>query len=137
VDRGGPYYPATRKEAVTGPTKRSLAALVLSSLVLLGSAGVADAVTVGVRGIFNGSRYVWSPRVRTIAPGTTIRWRAVDGTHNIRSRGSNWSFFRTLPQGTARIRTFNRRGTFRYLCTIHGNVVNGVCSGMCGRIVVS
>ena len=122
---------------MTGATKRSLATLALSALVLLGSAGVADAVTVGVRGVFNGSRYVWSPNVRTIAPGSTIRWRAADGNHNIKSRGSNWSYFRTLPLGTTRTRTFYRRGTFRYFCTIHGNVANGVCSGMCGRIVVS
>jgi plastocyanin len=122
---------------VTGTTKRSLAALVLSAVVLLGSAGVADAVTVGVRGIFNGSRYVWSPKIREISPGTTLRWRAVDGNHNVKSIGANWSYFRSLSIGTTRTRTFKRRGTFRYVCTIHGNVVNGVCSGMCGRIVVS
>jgi len=63
--------------------------------------------------------------------------RAVDGGHNIKSRSANWSYLRTLPAGTTRTRTFNRRGTFRYFCTIHGNVANGVCSGMCGRIVVS
>ena len=122
---------------MTGTTKRSLAALVLSALVLLGSAGLADAATVGVRGIFNGSRYVWSPKIREVTPGTTIRWRAVDGNHNIKSIGANWSYFRTLYRGTTRTRTFSRRGTFRYVCTIHGNVTNGVCSGMCGRIVVS
>lgn len=105
--------------------------------MLLGSAGQASAATVGVRGIFNGVRYVWSPKTRTVPPGTTIRWRAVDGNHNIKSRGANWSYFRTLPLGSTRIRTFNRRGTFRYYCTIHGFVSNGVCSGMCGRIVVS
>ena len=122
---------------MTGLTKRSLAALALSTLVLLGSAGAADAVTVGVRGIFNGVRYVWSPKARTVAPGTTVRWRAVDGNHNIKSIGANWSYFRTLPIGSTRTRTFNRRGTFRYYCTIHGFVANGTCSGMCGRIVVS
>ena len=120
-----------------GSTKRSIAALALSALVLLGSAGQASAATVGVRGIFNGVRYVWSPKVRTVVPGTTIRWRAVDGNHNIKSRGANWSYFKSLPVGTTRLRTFNRRGTFRYYCTIHGFVSNGVCSGMCGRIVVS
>jgi plastocyanin len=51
--------------------------------------------------------------VREIVPGTTIRWRAVAA------------------------RTFDRRGTFRYYCTIHDTVVDGVCSGMCGRIVIS
>ena len=104
---------------------------------MLGSAGSASAVTVGVRGVFNGTRFVWSPTVRTVAPGTTIRWRAVNGNHTIKSRGTNWSYFKTLPLGSTRMRTFNRLGTFRYYCTIHGSVVNGVCKGMCGRIVVS
>ena len=66
-----------------------------------------------------------------------MRWRAVEGSHTVKSRGTNWSYFRNLPVGTSVTRTFNRRGTFRYYCTIHGSVVNGVCSGMCGRIVVS
>jgi plastocyanin len=115
----------------------SALALVIAGSTILGTAGSAGAVTVGVRGIFNGTRYVWSPMVREISPGTTIRWRAVDGSHNVKSRGSNWTFFRSVSNGTSVTRTFNRRGTFRYFCTIHGNVVNGVCSGMCGRIVVS
>jgi plastocyanin len=115
---------------------KPIAALALAAALVLGSSGSASAVTVRVRAVFNG-RYVWSPTVRTIAPGSAIRWRAVNGSHNIRSRGANWSYFRTLPAGTTRTRTFNRRGTFRYYCTIHGDVVNGVCSGMCGRIVVS
>jgi plastocyanin len=104
---------------------------------IVGTAGVADAVTVGVRGIFNGSRYVWTPRPRDAARGNTVRWRSIEGSHTVKSRGSNWSYFRNVPVGTSVARTFTRRGTFRYYCTIHGSVVNGVCSGMCGSIVVS
>ncbi|HET9672031.1 MAG TPA: hypothetical protein VFQ40_04200 [Actinomycetota bacterium] len=113
---------------------RAVAALVVSAAVLLPS-GVASADTVWVRGLFDGG-YVWKPKTRSIAVGTTVRWKAVEGNHNVRSRGSNWSFARSLPEGTSVARTFNRRGTFRYYCTIHGSVQNGVCSGMCGRIVV-
>ena len=115
----------------------ALIALVIAAATIAGTAGSAGAVTVGVRGVFNGTRFVWSPTAREIVRGTTIRWRAVDGSHNVKSRGSNWTFFRNLPAGTAVTRTFNRRGTFRYYCTTHGTVTNGVCSGMCGRIVVS
>lgn len=118
-------------------TTRPFLALLLAGVMTLGTFGSANAVTVGVRGIFNGTRFVWSPQTRSIVPGTTIQWRAVDGTHNVRSRGANWSYSRNLPNGASVARTFNRRGTFRYYCTIHGNVSNGVCSGMCGRIVVS
>ena len=121
-------------------TKRrgsGVAALALAVGLTLGTSGAADAVTVGVRGVFNGSRFVWSPKVRDITRGTSVRWRAVDGSHNVRSRGANWSYFRNLPLGTAVSRTFNNRGTFRYYCTIHGSVSNGVCTGMCGSIRVS
>jgi plastocyanin len=116
---------------------KAIAVLALATGLTFGASGAAEAVTVGVRGIFNGTRFVWSPQTRSIVPRTTIRWRAVDGNHNVKSRGSNWSYFRNLPRGTSVARTFNRRGTFRYFCTIHGNVANGVCTGMCGRIVVS
>ncbi len=122
---------------MTGRGGKRIAALALATGLILGTSGAADAATVGVRGIFNGSRFVWSPKVRDITRGTTVRWRAVDGSHNVKSRGANWSYFRNLPFGTAVSRTFNIRGTFRYYCTIHGSVSNGVCTGMCGSIRVS
>jgi plastocyanin len=122
---------------MTGVRGKRIAVLALAVGLTLGTSGAADAVTVGVRGIFNGTRFVWSPKARSIVPGTTIRWRAIDGSHNVKSRGSNWSYFRNLPSGTSVARTFNRKGTFRYYCTIHGSVSSGVCRGMCGRIVVS
>ena len=116
---------------------KAVAALALAVGLTLGTFGAAAAGTVGVRGILDGTRFVWSPKVRTITPGTIVRWRAVNGSHTVKSRGANWSYFRNVPLGASVARTFNRRGTFRYYCTIHGTVTNGVCSGMCGRIVVS
>jgi plastocyanin len=107
----------------------------ISLLLVLGPVGPAHADTARVRGIFDGS-FVWRPKTRSIVEGDTIRWKAVEGNHNVQSRGANWSFFRSLPQGTSVTRTFNQGGTFRYYCTIHGNVSGGTCSGMCGRIVV-
>jgi plastocyanin len=118
--------------------KRKVIAVIAVAVGLtLGTSGIAEAVTVGVRGVFNGTNFVWSPKVRTITRGTTVRWRAVDGNHTVKSRGANWSYVRNLPLGSSVARTFNRRGTFRYYCTLHGSLSNGVCTGMCGRIVVS
>ena len=119
------------------PGRKGIAALAVAIGLILGTSGMADAVTVGVRGVFNGTRYVWSPKVKSITRGTTVRWRAIDGGHTVKSRGANWTYFRNLPLGTSVARTFNRRGTFRYYCTIHGHIANGVCTGMCGSIVVS
>lgn len=117
--------------------RKGIVVVLVSLATLSGGTGIAEAVTVGVRGIFKGTGYVWSPRVRDVARTTTVRWRAVDGNHNVKSRGANWSYFRSIPNGTSVKRRFDRRGTFRFYCTIHGDVANGVCSGMCGSIVVS
>jgi plastocyanin len=116
---------------------RVLSVAAISLLLVLGPVGSAHADTLRVRGIFDDGSFVWRPKARSIAEGDTIRWKAVEGNHNVQSRGANWSFFRSLPEGTSVMRTFNQSGTFRYYCTIHGNVSNGNCSGMCGRIVVS
>jgi plastocyanin len=115
-------------------TRKGIATLALAVGLTLGTSGIADAVTVGVRGI---SPNVWSPKVRRIAPGAIVRWFAVNRGHNVRSRGANWSYFRRLPRGTSVARRFNRRGTFRFYCTIHGHAQAGVCHGMCGSIIVS
>jgi plastocyanin len=115
-------------------TRKGIATLALAVGLTLGTSGIADAVTVGVRGI---SPNVWSPKVRRIAPGAIVRWFAVNRGHNVRSRGANWSYFRRLPRGTSVARRFNRRGTFRFRCTIHSRLTPGVCHGMCGSIVVS
>jgi plastocyanin len=117
--------------------RNGIVVLALAAGLTLGTSSMADAVTVGVSGVFNGTRFEWSPKAWSVTRGTIVRWRSVNGSHTVKSRGANWSYFRNLPAGTSVARAFNRRGTFRYYCTIHGRVSNGVCTGMCGRIVVS
>ena len=116
---------------------RTVAVAAIAFALVLGPIGSANADIRRVRAISNGSSFVWKPKTRSILEGDTIRWKAVDGSHNIQSRGSNWSFFRSLPQGTSVTRTFKNAGTYRYYCSIHGQVSGGTCHGMCGRIVVS
>ena len=119
-------------------TRKGIATLAVAVGLALGTSGIADAVTVGVRGVAGGvTGSLWSPKVRRIAQGTVVRWFAVNTTHNVRSRGANWSYFRHLNRGTSVARRFNRRGTFRFYCNIHGHAQAGVCHGMCGSIVVS
>ena len=118
-------------------TRKGIATLALAAGLTLGTSGIADAVTVGVRGVSSGFTSVWKPKVRRIAPGTIVRWFAVNKAHNVKSRGANWNYLRRLPRGTSVARRFDRRGTFRFYCTIHGHAQAGVCHGMCGSIVVS
>jgi plastocyanin len=83
-----------------------------------------------------GSGYKWKPRITTVATGTKVTWKSVVGFHNVTSIGSNWSKSTTLSAGSTTSFTFKKAGTYRFYCTIHGDVTAGKCSGMCGKVVV-
>ena len=115
-------------------SRSSPVALALLAVVFVTAlAGSAQAVVI--RGsLADGGR--WRPARVSIDRGDRVVWRAVDGDHNVRAYRGNWSYFRDLPEGERVRKRFRSRGTFRFVCTIHGNVADGTCSGMCGRVVV-
>jgi plastocyanin len=111
---------------------RAGVALALTAMVLLTMTGIAQAVTT-----IQASGTNWSPTRVSIHVGQRVRWTAVSGNHTIKSYSANWSYLRTLDQGTSRRRTFSSTGFFKFYCTIHGSVSGGICSGMCGRVRVT
>jgi plastocyanin len=77
----------------------------------------------------------FSPKRRTVASGDRVRWVwREDNPHNVR--------FRSVPSGASKrpgsktkssgtfTRRFTRRGTYRYVCTIHED------AGMTGSVKV-
>ena len=120
---------------------RSRAALLAAALALVAAGGLAviPSTTAQATAVVRGSGTQWSPVRTNIARGGQVRWAAVSRTHQVKAFGGNWTFTSRMlaPGQTTMPRTFNTRGTFKFYCTIHGSVTNGVCHGMCGRIVVS
>lgn len=78
----------------------------------------------------------WSPTTVAISTGNTIKWKAVVGTHSVTAYGGNWRFNHDMLAGQSVHRIFRQAGTFRFRCTFHSTLTNGVCSGMCGKVVV-
>ena len=76
------------------------------------------------------------PKSLSVAKGTVVKWRAVEGFHTVTAYSRNWSKNSNLSPGNPTRFTFNRTGTFKYRCTFHSNLSSGVCSGMCGKVVV-
>jgi plastocyanin len=106
----------------------------LAAGLLLGP--VASADTFRVRATGNNR---WDPNFRHIHKGDRIKWKNParhDQVHNVKSRGNNWNKFETLSPGEATRKKFRRTGTFKYRCTLHSNVNDGQCNGMCGTIHV-
>lgn len=100
--------------------------------VCLTIVAATPAAAVTIRG--SGTR--WRPARVDIDRGDRVRWRAVSGNHTVRAYGGNWTFRERLDQGETVSRRFRQRGTYRFYCSIHGNVSGGTCSGMCGRVRV-
>jgi plastocyanin len=110
--------------------RRTAAVAVLVSAIVGATAAPAFAVTI------RGSGTRWRPASVDIDRGDRVRWRATSGTHTVRAYGGNWSFSERLREGESVSRRFRRRGSYRFFCSIHGNVAGGDCTGMCGRVRV-
>jgi plastocyanin len=109
-------------------------------IVLLATSAVAEPqssrwpvrATKTVKAIGTG----WSPTTVRISTGDGIRWRAISNSHTVTAYGGNWHFDQNLAMGAVLRHTFRRAGTFHFRCRIHSSVVNGRCSGMCGKVIV-
>jgi plastocyanin len=99
-----------------------VATIVVAAPVSSTPAGAASVKTVVLENID------FSPATVTIRRGGSVRWAWKDKevSHNVTSRGR--SRFRSSPTkltGTYTVR-FKRKGTYRYVCTIHANMVGKV-----------
>jgi plastocyanin len=115
---------------------KGLPVLLLVLAMLVAFTGIGLAVTKSVKAT---STNRWQPKHQYVQKDGKIKW--VNNTnrfHNIKSTNirKNWSYSRSLPAGSTRTRTFHKRGTYAYRCTIHSQLSNGACSGMCGFIHV-
>jgi plastocyanin len=107
---------------MTGTRLRKVVSMALVLGVLLGAlfaeAAVARAPTVAIKGN-SLSGYAFKPKKVTVSKGTTVHWNwSSDAPHNVtfRSLGKHSA---TRAKGSYRLK-FRHKGTFHYLCTVHG-----------------
>jgi plastocyanin len=117
-------------------SSRSWLVFLLACAIVVTVAAMASGAVL-VRGLrTDDGRNVWRPRKVDIAVGQTVKWKAVEGSHTVTAYGGNWSKDVTLSQGETTRKTFNNAGTYKFRCQFHSTLSNGVCSGMCGKVVV-
>jgi plastocyanin len=115
--------------------KRSLP-VVAAVVLALSSSLPAQAATV-VKAGAGTTCTSFKPAKVSIAKGTKVVWKDVCRSHTVTSYSKNWSKDTTLSSvGQTTSFRFLKKGTFKYRCRFHSSLVNGVCSGMCGKVVV-
>lgn len=79
----------------------------------------------------------WNPDFVHASWGEKVIWKnpAWQGReHTVTAYGRNWSKDVFLDPGERTSKVFRKRGTYKYRCTLHSNLSNGNCSGMCGVV---
>jgi plastocyanin len=116
--------------------RRNLLALALTAVLVGGVAAQPAGAAVGIKGVHTLSGFRWKPHAVSVAKGTKVVWRAVTGTHTVTAWKGAWRKSTTIVQGTSTSFIFRRVGVFRFRCLFHSTLANGVCRGMCGKVVV-
>ncbi len=83
-------------------------------------ASAAEDATIAIRD------FAFAPVSITVAPGTTVRWKNMDGEpHTVRSIDAS---FRSdaLDENDSFTFRFDKPGTYRYVCSIHPQMVGTI-----------
>ena len=118
----------------TGRGRRFVAAFAL--------AGALAAVPVASQGATftvkaTGDR-TWRPASMSVAKGSKVVWKnPSDSSHNVVAYKGSWNKSSSLAPGARTSFTFKKAGTYKYRCTLHSDIDDGVCEGMCGKVRVN
>jgi plastocyanin len=123
--------------------KRKILGALLAALTasLLVSAPVASAAAPAVtfKAQLTGGNFVWSPNTATITAGQVAAWNnPTTVNHTLDFYTGPWKNvpLQTLTPGKTLQAPARRAGNYSFYCTLHGSLVGGVCSGMCGKLTV-
>jgi plastocyanin len=91
--------------------------LIAAFALLLGTqAAAAEDVSILIKN-FN-----FGPMNVTVAPGTTVVWKNLDGEPHTVASADGLFRSQALDQNDSYRFTFDKAGTFRYICSIHPNM---------------
>jgi plastocyanin len=121
---------------MTSSWMRRLLAIGLMGSMLVLVPAVANAGKVKIKASCTGGCH-WAPSFKKVAKGTKIVWKNPSGVfHNVKSFKGHWLPKRNLAPGAKIHKRLWKHGVYHFRCTLHSTLINGVCSGMCGKIKV-
>ena len=117
---------------------RSARLTMVAVAILLAMAFAAQpaSAAVVIKGVHTTNGYRWKPHSVSVATGTKVVWKAVTGSHTVTAYKGKWSKSTTIAEGSRTSFVFKNIGVYKFRCTFHSTLVSGVCSGMCGKVVV-
>lgn len=116
--------------------KRRLTLVVAVGVLLAAFTVQSAGAAVAIKGVDTTAGFRWKPHAVNVAKGTKVVWKAVNSSHTVTAYKGKWSKNTTIAQGTSTSFVFRSTGVYKFRCRFHSTLVNGVCTGMCGKVVV-
>lgn len=110
---------------------RTIVAFAMSGALVLAFSPSAQAAEV-----VRATNFRFRPKSLDVARGTKVVWRGVEGSHTVTAYKGRWDKNTVIDAGERTSFTFDRTGRYKYRCRFHSTLVDGNCSGMCGKVVV-
>jgi plastocyanin len=102
------------------PAATATAAAVASATTTAATTAAADATTISIR------EFMFAPTEMTVPVGTTVHWKNLDGEpHTVRSVDATFAS-NALDQNDSFAFKFDKPGTYRYVCSIHPQMVGTI-----------
>jgi plastocyanin len=102
------------------PAATATAATVASATTTAATTAAADATTISIR------EFMFAPTAMTVPVGTTVHWKNLDGEpHTVRSVDATFAS-NALDQNDSFAFKFDKPGTYRYVCSIHPQMVGTI-----------
>ena len=98
----------------------------LKSLFIIPALLTTSLVVHADEAVISIHEFMFSPTAMTVAAGTTIRWKNLDGEpHTVRSIDATFKSD-ALDQNDSFTYKFDKPGTYRYVCSIHPQMVGTI-----------
>jgi plastocyanin len=111
---------SAKSPASTAATTTATAAAAPAATTTATTVAAADATTISIR------EFMFAPTSMTVAVGTTVKWQNLDGEpHTVRSVDTSFSS-NPLDQNDSFAFKFDKPGTYKYVCSIHPQMVGTI-----------
>ena len=102
------------------PTATATTAAVASATTAAATTAAVDATTISIH------EFMFAPTAMTVPVGTTVHWKNLDGEpHTVRSVDATFAS-NALDQNDSFAFKFDKPGTYRYVCSIHPQMVGTI-----------
>lgn len=116
---------------------RRLAVTVAAACAVVGFAAPSLGDTTRIKAVKKDGKYVWNKDFVSINKGDKVVWKNPTNVNHTVTFYEGATKNTTIGEGERTSKKFKTTGAKYYRCTLHSQLNDGECTGMCGHVHVN